>query len=62
MRGVLPFGPRDDEQRQLGAATRQRLPETASPAALDSRWRLVVARRRVNSKVCRLHPSLHRVK
>ena len=49
MRGVLPFSPRDDEQRQLGAAARQRLPETASPAALVSGWRRVVARRRANS-------------
>ena len=56
MRSVLPFGPGDDEQRQLGAATRQRLPETASPAALNSGWRLVVARRRVNSLSIRMSP------
>ena len=49
MRGVLTFGPHNDEQRQLGAATWQRLPEAASPAALDFGWRHVVARRRENS-------------
>ena len=57
MRGILSFGARNDEQRQLGAATRQRLFEAESPATLDSGWRHIAASRWANTQHCQQSPD-----